>query len=1675
MPIVPQSQVTAQVGNFVWTDLNVNGLMDAGEPGCDGVTVNLYRDVNGNEIPEAGGPDGAPAASTVTAGGGNYAFGDLPAGNYFLEFRPPSGKILAGRNLGTDDTLDSDPDRATGLTEVFPLAVGQTELSWDAGILPIDLSLSKTVTNERPAVGTNVILSIAVRNQAGFSTATSVDVTDVLPFGLSYLSSSASQGSYDSGSGIWTVGSVAGGGHATLDVTARVDTSTTRTSTAEVTRAGEPDTDSTPGNGVVTEDDQGSVSLAPPVHSQLGTLGNLVWEDMNRDGLQTSGEPGVANVTVTLAGGGVDGVLGTADDTTASTATNASGGYSFTELTPGIQYRITFSNLPAGYSFTQAKVGSDDASDSDADPATGMSPIVVLGSDGLNETVDAGISGGVVGQAMIAGTALSQLPGITVSFDLAPVLSPGPFFPGVSHSLSFLPLLSSFPSASAKLFLDFNGAPAQTWGYYNVPQTPPYDQDGDPTTFCDGELTSMQSIWAQVAEAFSPFNIDVTTIDPGNRTDLQTAVVVIGGDGAWTGGVYAGIAHIGGFYNVAPNDVYVFTTNLGNGYAQYTARTVAHEAGHVFGLNHQSLYDAQGNLVNEYSPGDSQRAPLMGSAFTSVRGIWHNGPDPYGPTHYQDDVAMLTDGRNGWGYRADDRGDTQQTGTPLTVNGYALSGNGIIGQLADQDVFLLTTTGGDLNVTASPVLGGPMLDAQLAQYNNSNQLVAIASTSSLRETIAATVPAGSYYLKVASQGQYGDLGQYTISGTLTPPAVLAPPSALTAAPASISMVNLAWQDNSIGEEGFRVERSDNGGASWLTIAASVAGTAYQDIGRTPGATYQYRVRAVHGSTVSDYSNVANLTLVPTEPTNLTATAASATAANLAWLDNSSFEDGYKIQRSTDGGATWTTLAATVAGTTYQDTGRTTGATYHYRAYAVAGAVVSAYSNTASVAMVPQAPSNLTATAASITAVNLAWQDNSPWDSGFKVQRSADGGTTWTTLTSSAITATTYQSTSLTAGTGYTYRVFAVSGTTQSPYSGTAQVSTLPAAPGSPRLTVMSYSQIKITWSNVTGETGFRVERSLTGTSGWTLDGTVPANTLSYNSNNLAPTTKYYYRVLAVNASGSSAASSTVNGTTSAAPVPAAPGNPAAAALSSSQIRVTWSDVAFEASYRIERSPNGSSGWTQVGTVGLDTLEYYDTGLAAATPYYYRVLATNSTGTSPASSVVSAITSMSVPAAHRAFLPRDPGQLERRGGRDLVRRRTLDQRQQLRLDAGGHGGSRHAVVGRHRFDAADHVLLPRLRRSARRHFAGQFKFPCNHDPDSLGGPCRPRQRTVPGHLRQHDPDRLGRRGAGDVVRRPTLADRYRRLDAGGHGGRGYDVVRRHRLDAADDLLLPRVGGERVGRFTARRGRRPHYPHAGTAGPGQSGCDRRVFPRDSAYLERRGLRVFVPRGTLGDGHQRLDDGGHGRRRYLDVQQQRLDAIDQVLLPRDRRQFDGRIAGQRRRQRDHPGDSHGGALGAQQPRRDRAFVHVDQDDVARHHERIVLPRRTLADRHQWLDPGRYGADQHVAVHRHGPGGFDQVLLPRVRGERIGQFGRQFGRVRDHPGTSAGGAQQPAFDVRWPHLGRSGLERQCDQRERVQDRAVHQRDHLDPDRHHVGQRDHVYVQQVDGQHELLLSGPRV
>ena len=337
---------------------------------------------------------------------------------------------------------------------------------------------------------------------------------------------------------------------------------------------------------------------------------------------------------------------------------------------------------------------------------------------------------------------------------------------GALHPLSDVPVLHSDPAAKAKIFLDFGGAPAQSWGTYNASATPAYDIDGDPTTFSDAELADIQQIWARVSEKFSPFNIDVTTQNPGSFGARQAMHEIIGGDGSWINSSWGGATYVGGFAT-GQTTSFIFSDNLTDGDPHYVSEAIAHEMGHAFGLQHQSTY-ANGQLVSEYNSGTSQSAPIMGNDYYASRGLWWDGPNIEGANDIQDDMAVIASSSNGFGYRPQDHGQTLATADALSLNGTTVSAQGVIETTADTDTFVFSTGAGTISFEGDVAQYGPMLDLKLTLLNSTGNIVAIQDTASLGETLTQTVPAGTYYIQVASHGSYGDVGQYTLTGTIIP-------------------------------------------------------------------------------------------------------------------------------------------------------------------------------------------------------------------------------------------------------------------------------------------------------------------------------------------------------------------------------------------------------------------------------------------------------------------------------------------------------------------------------------------------------------------------------------------------------------------------------------------------------------------------------------------------------------------------------------------------------------------------------------------------------------------------------------------------------------------------------------------------------------------------------------------
>jgi fibronectin type 3 domain-containing protein len=187
----------------------------------------------------------------------------------------------------------------------------------------------------------------------------------------------------------------------------------------------------------------------------------------------------------------------------------------------------------------------------------------------------------------------------------------------------------------------------------------------------------------------------------------------------------------------------------------------------------------------------------------------------------------------------------------------------------------------------------------------------------------------------------------------------------------------------------------------------------------------------------------------------------------------------------------------------------------------------------------------------------------------------------------------------------------------------------PSSPDALIAKSVSSTQIDLAWTNVATETGYRLERSLDGETGWTTIGNTGQDVTTFNVVGLSPSTNYFYRVIASNEGGDSPASGVTSATTATDP-PSPPDAPSAASVSQTQVDLSWSDVATETGYRLERSLDGETEWTTIGTTGQDVTDYSDVGLTPGTNYFYRVIASNEGGDSPASGVTSATTTTDPP-------------------------------------------------------------------------------------------------------------------------------------------------------------------------------------------------------------------------------------------------------------------------------------------------------------------------------------------------------------------------------------------------------------------------------------------------------------
>jgi titin len=295
----------------------------------------------------------------------------------------------------------------------------------------------------------------------------------------------------------------------------------------------------------------------------------------------------------------------------------------------------------------------------------------------------------------------------------------------------------------------------------------------------------------------------------------------------------------------------------------------------------------------------------------------------------------------------------------------------------------------------------------------------------------------------------------TQSGATAPNA----PSGLSATSVSTSQINLSWNDNSNNESGFKVERATSSGGPFSQIATRGANsTSYSNAGLSSSTTYYYRVRAYNSAGNSGYnsswSNIPSVTTpsggsVPAAPSGLSATSVSTSQINLSWNDNSNNESGFKVERATSSGGPFSQIATRGANSTsYSNTGLSSSTTYYYRVRAYNSSGNSGYSNTGSATTqsggsVPNAPTNLTATAVSSSQINLTWQDNAGNENGFHVWR-YHSSVGWSQIDIVGANTTNYPDSGLSPATSYSYAVRAYNAAGVSGWSNVPTATTLSA-------------------------------------------------------------------------------------------------------------------------------------------------------------------------------------------------------------------------------------------------------------------------------------------------------------------------------------------------------------------------------------------------------------------------------------------------------------------------------------------------------------------------------------------------------------------------------------------------------------------------------------------------------
>lgn len=403
----------------------------------------------------------------------------------------------------------------------------------------------------------------------------------------------------------------------------------------------------------------------------------------------------------------------------------------------------------------------------------------------------------------------------------------------------------------------------------------------------------------------------------------------------------------------------------------------------------------------------------------------------------------------------------------------------------------------------------------------------------------------------------GRLNVNNLLTALEDPILLAPlaPANLVVTDAGTDFIVLEWTDSSANEESFSIEISADGGETWDLIGILELDTTTARIaGLESGSTYQFRVYASNSVGDSDSSNIAEaatlpLPEVPAGPSDLTVDGIGSQFVDLSWFDESDNEDSFLIEISRNGGNTWESVMSLDADSTEARVGGLASATsYQFRVVAqnqVGRSEASNIVNARTTGGIPQAPGNVRPDNVWSSKVDVAWDDRSNNESGFRILVSSNGGSNWIEAGVTEANATRFRVEGLDPEKTYVFGVRAINGNEASAIVRSRSVLTAPPAPTEVRPDNVWARTIDLAWNQVSRtESSFKVYSSINGGASWALVGTADANATRFRITNLTPATTYQFVVRAAGSEGLSELSNIATISTQVeVPPPPAPTNP----------------------------------------------------------------------------------------------------------------------------------------------------------------------------------------------------------------------------------------------------------------------------------------------------------------------------------------------------------------------------------------------------------------------------------------------------------------------------------------------------------------------------------------------------